>query len=100
MMSHYLVAQIDIVDRDEYSKYEAGFLDIFSKYEGKMLAVDEQPNLLEGNWPFTRTVLVEFPSSEAALDWYQSDEYQNLAKHRFASSSANIVMLKSLDLPL
>ncbi len=98
-MSHYLVAQIDIADRDEYSKYEAGFFDIFSKYEGKMLAVDEQPNLLEGNWPFTRTVIIEFPSSELALDWYQSDEYQTLAKHRFASSNANIIMVKSFELP-
>ena len=84
MVSHYLVAQIEIADREQYSDYEAGFVEVFLKYKGKMLAVDEQPDLLEGSWPFTRTVLIEFPSSEAALDWYRSDEYQDLAKHRFA----------------
>ncbi len=99
-MSHYLVAQIEIADREQYRDYEAGFVEVFAKYKGKMLAVDEQPDLLEGNWSFTRTVLIEFPSSEAALDWYRSAEYQDLAKHRFASSSANIVLIEGFDLPV
>jgi uncharacterized protein (DUF1330 family) len=42
-------------------------------------------------------VLVEFPSKEDALDWYESEEYQSLAKHRFASSKSNIVIVSGLD---
>ena len=90
-MSYYLIAQIDIVDRDGYQAYEAGFMEIFSRYKGTALGVDEQPKLLEGTWPYTRTVLISFPSEEDAMAWYQSDEYQALAQHRFNSSSANIV---------
>ncbi len=93
-MSHYLIARIAIHDREEYSKYEAGFMDIFSRYDGKLLSVDEAPKLIEGEWPVTRTVLVEFPSEESAMNWYQSDEYQKLAQHRFKSSEGNIVLLK------
>ena len=93
-MTHYLIARIDINDRDEYSKYEAGFMEIFSQYDGKMLSVDEAPKLIEGEWPATRTVLVEFPSEESAMAWYQSDAYQTLAQHRFASSDGNIVLIK------
>lgn len=96
-MSFYLVGQIDIVDREGYSAYEAGFGEIFSRYQGSVLAVDEQPKLLEGSWPYTRTVLIQFPSEEDAMAWYQSDEYQALAKHRFNSSSANIVGLKGFE---
>lgn len=95
-MSHYLIAQIDILDREGYSAYEAGFFEVFAKFSGKLLSVDEEPHLLEGSWTYTRTVLVEFPDKEAALAWYQSDEYQTLAKHRFASSTANIAMIKGL----
>ncbi len=95
-MSHYIIAQIEIVDREEYGKYEAGFTEIFSKFDGSVLSVDEQPKLLEGSWPHTRTVLIEFPSEQSALDWYFSDEYQALAKHRFASSSANIAIIAGL----
>ena len=94
-MTHYLIARIDINDREEYSKYEAGFMEIFSQYDGKMLSVDEAPKLIEGEWPVTRTVLIEFPSEESAMAWYQSDTYQTLAQHRFASSDGNVVLLKS-----
>jgi len=96
-MTHYLIAKIEIDDREEYAKYEAGFIDIFMKYKGKMLAVDEDPEVLEGEWPATRTVLVEFPDSKAAHDWYDSEEYQTLAQHRFKASDGNIIMIKGFE---
>ena len=94
--THYLIARIDINDREEYSKYQAGFMEIFSQYDGKMLSVDEAPKLIEGEWPVSRTVLIEFPSKKSAMAWYESEAYQALAQHRFASSDGNIVLLKGL----
>ena len=49
-MNHYFVAQIKINDNDEYEKYLENFDEIFSKYTGKYLAIDESPTLLEGTW--------------------------------------------------
>ncbi len=95
-MSHYVVAQLNITDRDEYAKYEAGFMDVFSTFNGTMLSVDEAPVVLEGEWAFTRTVLIRFPSADDALAWYQSGAYQDLARHRFAASSANVVVVAGL----
>lgn len=96
-MANYLIAKISITDREEYELYEAGFIEIFSAYKGKMLAVDESVKLLEGEWPVTRTVLIEFPSEEDAMDWYTSEEYQKLAKHRFASSQGDIVLVHGIE---
>ena len=96
-MSHYLIATIDILDREEYARYEEGFVEVFSKYNGKILAVDENVKLLEGSWPATRTVLIEFPSEPEAMDWYASSEYQELAKHRFAASNGNVTLIQGLD---
>ena len=95
-MPVYLIAQIEITDRDEYSKYEAGFMDIFSKYKGELVAVDEQTRTLEGEWPYTRTVLLRFPEEAEADRWYGSPEYQALVQHRFAASKGNIVLVKGL----
>lgn len=92
-MPHFIVAQITIEDRERYADYEAGFMDVFAAHRGKVLAVDESPTLLEGEWPCTRTVVIEFPSKEEALAWYQSDAYQEIAQHRFASSSGNVVIV-------
>lgn len=95
-MSTYIVANLTIHDRDGYRVYEEGFMDVFRRYEGRMLAVDEHCTALEGEHPFTRTVIIEFPSEAAARAWYDSDAYQALAEHRHASSDGNIVMLTGL----
>ncbi len=95
-MSVYLIAQINIADRERYSVYESGFMDIFAQFDGKLLSVDESPDILEGEYAFTRTVLIEFPSKTAADAWYGSEAYQALAQHRFAASEGNIVMIKGL----
>lgn len=87
----YVVAQIQIDDRETYRKYEAGFGEIFRKYQGKSVGFSEDPELIEGEWPYTRTVLLWFPSSEALHDWYDSPEYQKIAEHRWAASKANVV---------
>jgi len=91
-----MIAQININDRDEYAQYEAGFMEIFSRFKGKMLAVDETPVMLEGSWAYTRTVLIEFPTDKDALAWYESEDYQALATHRFAASKANLVMISGI----
>ena len=95
-MSVYVIALINITDRNGYAKYEKGFMEIFSRYQGKALSVDEAPVVKEGAWPYTRTVLIEFPSQAEFDRWYHSDAYQALAKHRFAASQASIAVVKSL----
>jgi len=57
-------------------------------------SVDEAAQVLEGDWNYMRTVLLEFPSEEQATAWYHSPEYQSLAEHRVAASDANIVLIK------
>lgn len=99
-MTVYIVATITIHDRERYARYGEGFMAIFSRHAGQLLAVDEAPEVLEGDWPFTRTVLVSFPDAGAARAWYASAEYQALAQHRFAASIANVAMVSGLDRPL
>lgn len=59
-MSADIIGLIEIYDRGEYNKYQAGSREIFSKYGGEILVVEETPTLLEGEWPHTRTVVLRF----------------------------------------
>jgi uncharacterized protein (DUF1330 family) len=93
-VSSYFLAQINIKDPVEYNRYLEGFDRVFEKYNGKVLAVDENVKVLEGQWPFGRTVLIQFPSEMELLNWYNSPEYQQLAKHRQNASSANIALIQ------
>ena len=96
-MSGYIIARFKIHDRSEYDRYSAGFSAVFQKFDGKMLSVDEDPTVLAGEWDDTRSVIIEFPSKESALAWMTSDEYQAIAKHRNAGSTANSILVKGLD---
>lgn len=40
-MPVYLVARIAVSDWEEYRKYQVGFLEIFSRYPGELLAVSD-----------------------------------------------------------
>ena len=95
-MSVYIIARFNIHDRSEYDKYSAGFLGVFEKFDGKMLSIDEDPMVLAGAWDDTRSVIIEFPSKESALAWLNSEDYQAIAKHRNAGSTANSVLVEGL----
>ena len=92
-MTAYVLATITIHDRAGYGEYEAGFLEIFNQHKGRMLSVDESPTLLEGAWTVTRTVLIEFPSKDDARAWFDSRDYQQLAKHRHRAAETDCVLL-------
>ena len=96
-MTHYFVAQIRINDPVEYGKYLDKFDDIFSKYKGEYLAIDESPTLLEGNWDYTKSVLIKFNNKKDFEDWYYSEDYQKILKHRLNSSRCDTILLEGLE---
>ena len=93
-----IIAQISIHDRQGYGNYESGFMEIFQQFKGTMVAVDENPTLLEGSWDYTRTVVIQFPTADDAMTWYNSEAYQGLAQHRKDASAGNIIMVNNLTL--
>lgn len=94
----YALVLIDnIADREEYARYGEGFMDVFSQYDGKLLAAGEDLPVIEGDWPIQRTALMVFPSVEGLNAWYKSPGYQKVAQHRWKSSTGRIVMLRGLS---
>ncbi|MEM6410669.1 MAG: DUF1330 domain-containing protein [Pseudomonadota bacterium] len=93
-MPVYLIAQITIHDRSSYDKYDDGFFEVWEKYDGEVLSVDEAPTILDGDWSATRSVLLSFPSKEAAMAWATSPEYIELAKHRVDGAETRSIMVE------
>jgi uncharacterized protein (DUF1330 family) len=96
-MNHYFVAQIKINDKEEYSKYLQYVDEVFSRYKGEYLAVDESPAVLEGSWNYTKSVLIKFKSKEDFEAWYYSDDYQNILKHRLKGAKCDSILLEGLE---
>jgi uncharacterized protein (DUF1330 family) len=96
-MAHYFVAQIKINDETTYENYLEHFDEIFSKYKGEYLAIDDSPVLLEGKWNYTKSVLIKFPSKEDFNAWYYSDEYQEILKYRLSAAVCDTILLEGLE---
>jgi uncharacterized protein (DUF1330 family) len=96
-MSSYFVAQIKVHDYQEYEKYLESFDDIFSRYKGEYLAIDESPTLLEGEWNYTKSVIIKFNSKEDFEDWYYSDDYQKILKYRLNASNSDTILLEGIE---
>lgn len=65
----------------------------------RVLAVDTNPEVLEGNWHGDQTVVLEFDSVEAAREWYESSAYQKAARLRQAAADCNAVIVSGLERP-
>lgn len=98
-MSVYVINNMTIHDMDEYKAYLRGFMPVFEKYGGRILAAENAPSPTEGEWPYDRTVLLAFPTREAVDQWSQSPEYQEIARHRRAGTKSNVVVLDALPTP-
>ena len=61
-------------------------------FEGRFVTRGGRFTVLEGEWPNPRTVIIEFPSREAAEGWYRSAAYQKIIGLRH-DSSGNLVIL-------
>lgn len=93
-MAYFFSAQIRIHNPEEYDRYLENFDDIFSRHKGTILAVDETPTVLEGEWDYTKTVLISFPTREDFEDWYFSRDYQQIIKYRLNAAECNTILIK------
>lgn len=68
------------------------------KHMGKVLVVDEDVTVLEGEWHGTRTVIVEYESVDAARAWYESPEYAAALPVRQRAASCNVAILSGFEM--
>jgi len=93
-MSYYFVASIRINDEREYQNYLDRAGEIFARYKGTYLAVDNQSEVLEGEWNYQRAVLIRFKSRDDFQDWYHSLDYQKILKFRLKAADCDTVLVK------
>jgi uncharacterized protein (DUF1330 family) len=96
-MTVYALAQLTIHDRTAYGRYQARFMDVLNRFNGRLLASDESPLVLEGTWDREKAVLLAFADQDAFLAWAGSPDYQEIAKDRKAGADAVVLLLKGVS---
>jgi uncharacterized protein (DUF1330 family) len=92
-MKAYVVALETIHDQPMFAEYAKGVAATLVPFDGRFVARGGKFTVLEGVWTTPRTVIIEFPSREAAEGWYRSADYQKIIALRHQSSKGNLVIL-------
>ena len=92
-MAAYIVTQIEITDPETFETYRAQVPPILEKYGGEFIVRGGDREVLEGDWPWSRRVILKFPDREAAKAWHASAEYQGPKALRQAASKANMIVV-------
>ncbi len=93
-MSYYFLAHIRIHDKGEYQLYLDRADEVFARYKGRYLAVDNEPEILEGEWGHDRAVLIQFESREDFMEWYKSEDYQEILKFRLNAADCDTILVR------
>jgi uncharacterized protein (DUF1330 family) len=97
IMSCYFIARIRINNDVEYQKYIEKAGDIFKKFNGEYLSIDDSPLILEGQWNYSRSVLIRFNNQKDFDAWYNSEAYQEILKHRLNAADCDTILVKGLE---
>ncbi len=95
MPKGYWIAQVDVRDPERYKDYVAAARPAFEKYGANFIARGGAFTQLEGRVR-ARNVIIEFPSLQAAVDCYNSPEYQVAAAIRQEVADAEMVVVEGL----
>ena len=93
-MSGYIIAQINLKNKEEYKTYVDKVPKTIETYGGKYLVRAGEFKHLEGKWDYTRNVVIKFPSYEKALEWYNSSEYEPIKHLRLNNTDSNLIVIK------
>ena len=93
-MTVYAIAQLKMTDRAAYDRYQARFFDVFKKFNGRLLAADEHPSVLEGAWPHDKLVMMSFPDDAAFFAFSNSPDYVEISQDRKAGAQATVLLVK------
>ena len=96
-MKVYLIAHIEVTNPELMEKYRELVPKIVAKYQGKYLVRGGNSEILEGDYFKHRIVLLEFPSSQQANNFYNSEDYAPLKMLRIEAGNNSSVLVEGIE---
>jgi uncharacterized protein (DUF1330 family) len=95
-VSAYIIACLDVSDPAGLTEYASEVPGVITAHGGRYLARGGVAELLEGDAPVGRVVIVEFPDIEAARNWYHSPEYTRLRELRLVAAHGPFIVTEGV----
>ncbi len=94
-MVAYLIAQVDVTDPKAYEAYRPLAAASIARHGGKYVVRGGKTEPLEGAPP-PRVIVLEFPTMEAARQFYHSPDYTEARKVRQSASTGQIFLVEGM----
>ena len=93
-MPAYVIADVRAAwDAEALNGYRRRNTDAVANHGGRFVVRGGEHQVLEGEWDTRRIVVIEFPDTDAARAWWNSDEYEAIKELRRGASTTNIVLV-------
>lgn len=93
-MVAYIIVDSEILDPVKYEEYKKLTPQAIAKHGGRFLVRGGQTVTLEGDWRPNRVVVIEFPSLEAARNFYTSVEYTAARRARAGAAKMDMIAVE------
>jgi uncharacterized protein (DUF1330 family) len=98
-MPAYVILHNQVTDPEMYAQYVEQVTPSLMKHGAEILIIDNDAECVEGTKPYPRTVMLRFPSRDAAKAWYTSREYLEIYPLRANSSEGFAVICDEYVMP-
>lgn len=92
----YFVIDVNIKDPEGIKPYQAKVAETYAPYGGKRIVAGGQVDVLEGNAPHGKIVIVQFDSMEQAHAWHESPAYQAIVGYRHAAAESHAYLVEGV----
>jgi uncharacterized protein (DUF1330 family) len=97
-MTAYVVSRVALKPGGALETYRRLAAASIERHGGSYLVRGGEQEVLEGDWA-PGTVIVQFPSMDAARAWYASDDYAEALKFRDQALSRDLILVAGTEAP-
>ena len=96
-MPAYVIAYAgNVRDPEAIAEYRRRNTDAVANHGGRFAVRGGEQELLEGDWPSLRIVVIEFPDMDAARAWYDSPAYLEARAQRAGAATGSLIAVEGV----
>ncbi len=95
-MAAYVIVEIEITDPVRYEGYKKLAGETVLAYGGRFVVRGGRAETLEGTWNPRRVVVLEFPTSERAKEWWASETYRPAKELRQQTARTQMILVEGV----
>jgi uncharacterized protein (DUF1330 family) len=96
-MPAYVIANIEVTDPTRYDDYKTAAAAAIAQHGGRYIVRGGAAEVIEGGFPGSRFVVLEFADMAAAKAFARSAEYTAAKAHRANAATMNMAIVEGLN---